>query len=188
MEHMEDSQIVALYHQRDEQAITESSRKYGALCSRIAKNILSSREDAMECVNDTWFAAWRRMPPDEPRCLGAFLGRITRNLSISRWRGSHAKKRCRGMEILLSELDECIPAANDVEHAVEQQELTRLLEQWLDSLPPEDCALFVRRYWYGDAVHALAREYRRTPNQMAQKMMRLRAALKRFLEQEGVCI
>ncbi len=188
MEHMEDSQIVALYHNRDEQAITESSRKYGALCSRIANNILNSTEDAKECVNDTWFAAWRRIPPDQPLSLGAFLGRITRNLSISRWRSDHAKKRCRGMEVLLSELDECIPDPNNVEQAVERLELAKLLEQWLDSLPTEDSILFVRRYWYGEAVHALARECKRTPNQTAQKMMRLRKQLKQFLEQEGVCL
>lgn len=188
MENMDDSQIVALYHQRNEQAITESSRKYGLLCHRIAKNILSSAEDAKECVNDTWFAAWRRMPPDKPLALGAFLGRITRNLSISRWRADHAKKRFHGMDLLLSELDDCIPDTNDVEQAVEQRELTRLLDQWLDCLPAEDCILFVRRYWYGDAVHALAKEYSCTPNQMAQQMLRLRKKLKVFLEQEGVSI
>lgn len=188
MEHMEDSQIVALYHKRDEQAITESSRKYGALCWRIAKNILNSTEDAKECVNDTWFAAWCRMPPDQPLSLGAFLGRITRNVSISRWRSAHAKKRSRGMEVLLSELDECIPDTANVEQAVERRELARLLGRWLDSLPAEDCVLFVRRYWYAEAVHALAREHRCTQNQMAQKMMRLRRQLKLFLEQEGVCL
>lgn len=188
MENMDDSLIVALYHQRDERAITESSRKYGPLCHRIARNILSSLEDARECVNDTWFAAWRRMPPDKPLSLGAFLGRITRNLSISRWRTDHAKKRFGGMELMLSELDDCIPDSNDVEKIIEQMELSRLLEQWLDALPEEDRILFVRRYWYGDALKALAKEYHRTQNQMAQQMLRLRKNLKAFLEQEGVTL
>lgn len=188
VEPMDDSQIVKLYHLRNEQAITESSRKYGPLCRRIAINILSNTEDAKECVNDTWFAAWRRMPPDHPYALGAFLGRITRNLSISRWRADHAKKRYRGMELLLSELEDCIPAPADVEQIIEQRELTRLLDQWLDALPEPDCILFVRRYWYGDAVHVLAKERRRTPNQISQQLLRLRKKLKFFLEQEGVCL
>ena len=83
MQSIDDSQIITLYHQRNEQAIAESSRKYGGLCHRIAHNILSSYEDAKECVNDTWFAAWQRMPPDRPLALGAFFGRITRNISVS---------------------------------------------------------------------------------------------------------
>lgn len=185
---MDDGRIIELYHRRDERAIRESSRKYGLLCRRIALNILGIQEDAEECVNDTWYAAWKRMPPDRPRALGAFLGRITRNLSISRWRACHAKKRYSGTEILLSELDDCIPASDDVEHAAERRELAGLLNSWLDSLPKEDCMLFVRRYWYGDAANALAEEMGCTPNQMAQRMMRLRRKLKVFLEQEGVCL
>lgn len=188
MQSIDDSQIITLYHQRNEQAITESSRKYGGLCHRIAHNILSSYEDAKECVNDTWFAAWQRMPPDRPLALGAFFGRITRNISISRWRADHAKKRCRGMEILLSELDDCVPDSTNVEQAMEQMELARLLDAWLDALPERDCIWFVRRYWYGDTVKALAKEYGCTQNQMAQQMLRLRKKLKVYLEQEGVIL
>lgn len=183
---MEDGEIIGLYHQRNEQAIQESDQKYGYMCRGIAKNILYTREDAEECVNDTWYAAWIRMPPDKPQSLGAFLGRITRNLSISRWRSIHAKKRGGGMEILLSELDECVPDPDLVEQKLDQKELARLLDQWLDSLPKEESVLFVRRYWYGEAVKELAAKKRCTQNQMAQQMMRLRKKLKRFLEQEGV--
>lgn len=183
---MEDGEIIGLYHQRNEKAIQESDRKYGGMCRRIAKNILYIREDAEECVNDTWYAAWNSMPPGRPQSLGAFLGRITRNLSISRWRSGHAKKRGGGMEILLSELDDCVPAADLVEQRISQKELARVLDAWLDSLPKEESVLFVRRYWYGDAVKILAAKKRCTPNQMAQQMLRLRKKLKRFLEQEGV--
>lgn len=182
---MEDGQIIKLYYERKEQAITESDRKYGNLCHRIAQNILTIREDAEECVNDTWYAAWNCMPPDKPQSLGAFLGRITRNLSISRWRAGHAQKRYNGMEILLSELDDCIPDSDDVEQIIDRKQLAGHLNFWLDSLPKEDCVLFVRRYWYGDAVSALAAEYHCKPNQMAQRMLRLRKKLKKYLEQEG---
>lgn len=110
---MEDREIVALYHARDEGAISETAAKYGAFCLRIALNLLGIREDADECVNDTWLAAWRRMPPELPASLRAFLGRITRNLSISRYRQTRARKRYAGMEALLSELDDCVPSPRD---------------------------------------------------------------------------
>lgn len=185
---MEDKQIIELYHSRNEQAITESSRKYGPLCRRISLNILSVKEDAEECVNDTWFAAWKRMPPDRPNALGAFFGRITRNLSISRWRASHAQKRYHGMDVMLSELDDCVPSQNNVEQIMDEKELAQLLDTWLNSLKPDDCRLFVRRYWYGDAVNALADEWKLSPNQVSQRLMRLRKKLKAYLEKEGVSL
>ncbi len=95
---MDDLAIVELYHRRDERAIAESDTKYGGLCRSIALRLLGFREDAEECVNDTWHAAWNKMPPDRPQALGAFLGRITRNLSISRWRrGKRTKSRRKGL-------------------------------------------------------------------------------------------
>lgn len=184
---MEDQQIIALYHRRDEQAIAETMLKYGPLCHRIALNILSVQEDAEECVNDTWRAAWDRIPPALPRSLGAFLGRITRNLSISRFRADHAQKRFRGLEVMLSELDDCVPAA-DVEQTIARNQLSSLISGWLDTLPDDDCALFVRRYWHGDAVRSLAAQWGCTPNQMAQRMLKLRKSLKAFLESEGVSL
>ena len=183
---MEDQQIIALYHQRSEAAIQETDRKYGPLCRRIAMNILNLREDAEECVNDTYHAAWNRMPPELPASLGAFLGRITRNISISRFRANRAQKRCQGMEILLSELDECIPDTAGVEDMADARLLSGLISNWLDTLPQEDCALFIRRYWHGDAVQTLAKEWHCTPNRMAQRMRKLRLGLKAYLEQEGV--
>ena len=185
---MDDHQIIALYQRRDEQAIAESERKYGPRCRRVAMNILSVREDAEECVNDTWHAAWTRIPPDFPQSLGAFLGRITRNLCISRFRANRAKKRYAGMEILLSELDDCVPSSDDVERMADRRRLSDLISTWLDSLPGEDRTLFVRRYWYGDEVRALAEEFGRTPNQMAQRMLKLRRGLKAFLDSEGVSL
>ncbi len=185
---MEDSKIIELYHARQEQAIQESDRKYGAFCRTIALNILSVKEDAEECVNDTWHAAWNRMPPDLPQSLKAFLGRITRNLSVSRFRANRAQKRYAGMEILLSELDDCVPDARGVEDAVDGRALSDLISRWLDALPADDCALFLRRYWYGDAVKDLARQWDCTPNKMAQRMLALRRDLKSFLEKEGITL
>ena len=185
---MDDGQIIELYHRRDEQAIAESERKYGRICRCIAQNILSIKEDAEECVNDTWYAAWKRMPPDKPQILGAFFGRITRNLSISRWRAYHAKKRYNGMEIMLSELDECIPDQDDVEKAVSRNELAQLLDGWLEALPQEDRTLFIRRYWAGEAVKELAGELGQRPNAVTKRLLRLRESLRKSLEREGISV
>lgn len=182
---MEDAAIVALYWSRDEAAIAETQRKYGPYCRAIALNILSSREDAEECVSDTWHSAWNAMPPQRPGSLSAFLGRIVRNLAISRWRRERAQKRSGGLEVLLSELEDCLPAPQGVEDAAEGRALTRRVEGWLEGLGREDRAVFLRRYWYGQPVKALAGEWGVAPNQMAKRLQRLRGQLKRELEQEG---
>ena len=183
---MDDLAIVELYHRREEQAITESDKKYGGLCRSIALRLLVRREDAEECVNDTWHAAWNTMPPDRPRALGAFLGRITRNLSVSRWRRDHAKKRYDGMEVLLSELEDCVPAPGTVEDDWDRRQLARAISAWLDSLEGGDRRLFIRRYWYGEAVKELAAERGERANSVSQRLLRLRKGLRIFLESEGV--
>jgi len=183
---VDDLAIVELYHSRDERAIAESDKKYGALCRAIALRLLGFREDAEECVNDTWHAAWDTMPPERPQALGAFLGRITRNLSISRWRRDHAQKRYDGMQVLLSELEDCVPAPGTVEGALERQQLAQAISTWLDGLEREDRRLFIRRYWYGDPVKALAAERGMAANALSQRLLRLRKDLRAFLESEGV--
>lgn len=185
---MEDSAIIALYHDRNEQAIAQKAQKYGRYCHRIALNLLGIREDAQECVNDTWLAAWDRMPPERPQALRAFLGRLVRNLSITRYRAAHAQKRYAGLEVMLSELEECIPAPDTVERTLESQALAELLSDWLEGLDGEDRALFLRRYWYGDAVQALAKKCGQSPNWVAQRLRRLRQKLRFTLEAEGVAL
>ena len=183
---MEDRQIIELFRQRSGDAVSEAADKYGAYCYSIADSILHSAEDAEECVNDTWHTAWNRMPPDRPQALGAFLGRITRNLSISRWRRDHAQKRFDGMEVLLSELADCVPAPGTVEEDLERRQLAGAISAWLDGLEDADRRLFIRRYWYGDSVKALAAERGAGANALAQRLLRLRKNLKGFLEAEGV--
>ena len=183
---MLDEAIIELYFKRDEDAISESRLKYGAMLSAIAMNILRIREDAEECVSDTYLAAWDRMPPERPASLRAFLGRITRNLSISRFRKNRAQKRYDAMETLLSELTDCVPSPEDVARTYERRELAAMISRWLDTRSEDDRALFVRRYWYGESVTALAAEKRVKPNLLSQKLLRLRRALRAALEKEGV--
>ena len=185
---MDDAHIIALYWDRDESAITETDRKYGSYCRTIALNILSVWEDAEECVNDSYHHAWNAMPPQRPDRLPPFLGRIVRNLSISRWRRERAQKRYSGLESLLSGLEECLPDPKGVEQEVEGRALTRRIEGWLEGLSRDDRAVFLRRYWYGQEVQALARAWGVTPNQMAKRLQRLRKSLKQDLEQEGITV
>ena len=185
---MDDKQIIELYFERNEQAIKETQNKYGAFCHRIAMNILGIHEDAEECVNDTYYSVWKQIPPTVPEVFKVYLGRITRNLSISRFRAMRAKKRYSSMEIMLSELNDCVPSSSNVEQTIEVMQLSDYISEWLDSLPEEDCALFVRRYWFGDEVRELAKKCGITAAQMAQRMLRLRKSLKAALEQKGVAL
>ena len=185
---MEDQQIIQLYWDRLEQAIVESERKYGAYCRSIARRILAVEEDAEECVNDTWHRAWITMPPQRPGSLRAYLARIVRNLSIDRWRARRSQKRGEGMEALVLELEDCVPAVQSAEAEFEAKETAAAIDRWLDTLSREDRVAFVRRYWYGERVDKLAGQCGCTPKQMAGRLFRLRGGLRRALEREGVSL
>ena len=185
---MEDSRIVELYWRRDESAIAQTNLKYGAFCYRLAMNVLCLREDAEECVNDSYHQAWINMPPQRPVKLRAWLGRVVRNIAINRWNKNHTQKRYGGMDQLLSELEDCIPSPGSVEQEIEGKQLSEWIDAWLLSLPGEDRVLFVRRYWNGEALNALAKEWGLAPGKLAQRMYRLRLSLKAALEKEGVTL
>ena len=176
---MEDVQIIDLYWLRDERAIGETDAKYGNFCHRIAMNILHSFQDSEECVSDTYTRCWDTMPPQRPVSLRAYLGTIIRN---------HAQKRFGGAEVLLSELADCVPAPESVQRTVEAEELGGLISAWLDTLDREERALFIRRYWNGEAVKELAGELGVRPNALTKKLLRLRESLRRSLEREGVSV
>ena len=184
---MEDAKIIELYNARNEFAITETERKFGKMLFAIAMNILSSHEDSEETVNDTYEKAWNSIPPQMPNSLGAWLGKITRNISISRWRKNKARKRS-GIEIMLSELEECIPSKADIETESETKEIIAALNSWLATLKKEERMIFIRRYWYGDEVAELAKKSDIPPKKLSSKMFRLRKSLKEYLEKEGIAI
>jgi|LGOV01.1.fsa_nt_gb RNA polymerase sigma-70 factor (ECF subfamily) len=185
---MEDLQIIELYWSRDEAAISETDTKYGRLLHSIAKNILSKHEDAEETVSDTYSKAWDAMPPQRPKYLSAYLGRIARNLSINRWHKNRAQKRYYGVEVLLSELTHCVPDTQSVEQEIETEELAEAISRWLLSLSLDDRVLFMRRYWFGDALNDLAAECGTTPNKLAGRMYRLRQSLRKVIEREGIVL
>ena len=185
---MDDSSIIKLYYERSEDAVSQTDIKYGSYCRAVALNILSVIEDAEECVNDTYIAAWEAIPPAKPNSLRVFLGRITRNVSISRFRKTRSQKRYNGMNSILDELSECIPSSENTEQVSDSIQLTELINRWLYSLNEDDRALFIRRYWFGSSVSELAAECGCSANTTVQRLSRLRRKLKIKLESEGIII
>ena len=186
---MKDNEIIDLYWERKEQAIEESQHSYGKYCYSIAYHILHDNEDSEECVNDTWLRAWNAIPPKRPVRLSLFLGTITRNLSFDKWKYKNAMKRGNGnMEIELTELLECVPAARDTEEAVEAALLENAINSFLHTLPERDCNVFLRRYWYVEEYSEIAKRYRMNLNTVKTSLFRTRQKLKDYLEQEGVVL
>lgn len=182
---MDDKDILALYFTRSERAIAETAHKYQDYCYTIAHRILSSVEDAEECVNDTWLRAWNAIPPASPNDLKSYLGRITRNLALNRYRDSSADKRGNGIiPQALEELETCIPASGCVEQALDDAALTALLNRFLASLKPETRKLFVRRYWYLDSIAELAARYHLSESKVKMSLLRTRQKLKSILQEE----
>ena len=146
---MDDSKIVDLYWARSDSAIAETAKKFGAYCRTIAYNVLQNPEDSDECVNDTYMRAWNSMPDKRPSALAPYLGRITRNLALSRVIDKNRLKRGGGeVALALDELDECTASAYSLEREVENRELAAALNRFLAQLPETERALFVSRYWF----------------------------------------
>ena len=184
---MDDKTIVELYWQRDEEAITASHTKYGGYCHAIAYNILNNALDADECVSDTWLRSWNSMPPQRPSVLSAFFGKITRNLSLDRWRRNTAEKRGGGSaETALEELVHCIPAVQG--DPADDLALTLCLENFLRGLSHKKRNIFLRRYWYLSSVEEIAADYRMTRSGVASMLRRMRLDLKEHLEREGIVL
>lgn len=186
---MEDNQIIDLYWARSENAITETANKYGSYCHTVAYNILKNNEDSEECVNDTYRKAWDAIPPQRPQILRAFLGKITRNLSLNCYDKRLAEKRGAGqLPAALEELEWCIPARNDVEQIIDDLALTQLLNDFLANLPTETRKIFLRRYWYLDSITEIAEAFSISESKVKTTLFRARNKLKLRLEKEGVAV
>lgn len=183
---MEDQKIIDLYWQRSEQAIAETDTKYGGYCYSIAYNILTNREDSEESVSDTYMAAWRSMPPKKPGILAAFLGKITRHLSIDRWRRRTAEKRGGGEVVLaLDELEGCVSGEESVEDKLQRKELTVVVNRFLDQLSETERNVFLCRYWYVDSIGDIAANFGFSEAKVNSMLHRTREKLRRALGKEG---
>lgn len=180
---MDDGKIIELYFKRSEQAIKESQDKYGRQCGIIAYNILHSKEESEECVNDTWLKAWNSIPPKRPNRLAVFLGRISRNLAIDRYRRFRSQKRGGGeIAVCLDELAECVGYEETFPEGVS---LAEALKSFLISQTPQAKEIFMLRYWYVFGIKEIAERLRLSEAAVKMSLYRTRTALRLHLENEG---
>ncbi len=184
---MQDSKIIELYFARDEAAIVATSEKYGAYCMQISMNILGDQAASEECVNDTYLAAWNSIPPSKPDRLSSYLGRLTRNLSINRYKAARAERRGGGeFALSLDELDDCV--ADDYASRWDSEELGRLISEFLFGEREEVRVAFVRRYFYSDSIDDIARRLASSPSRVKSLLHRTRLGLKKHLEKNNIQI
>ena len=180
---MDDKQIIKLFFERSDQAITELSKKYGKLCFKIANNILDDPQDAEECVNDAYLGVWNSIPPRDPDPLRPYLCRIVRNLSLKKLRANSAMKRDSSYEISLSELEDCIPDDSSYDD-LSVKELTAQINEFLSSLERDDRVMFVKRYWFSEPLSEIARTFGITQHNASVKLSRIRRKLRKFLNDQ----
>lgn len=184
---MVDEKILELFWDRNEQAIMETQLKYGKYCYMIAYHILRDFEDAKECENDTYFSAWNVIPPQKPMKLQAFLGKITRNLSLKKIRGKTAEKRGGGEATLsLDELCDCISDSHDFQENLQAEELAEILNAFLRNLPQTERRIFLCRYWYCDSITEICKQFGFGQSKVKMTLSRTRQKLLKYLEKEGV--
>ena len=181
---MDDASIVRLFFERSEQAISEAQKKYGGYCRSIAMNILRNPEECEECMSDVYWKLWNALiPPNRPARLQAYMGTVTRNIALSRYRAIHADKRGGVAVLALEELEHCA-ASGSMEDMLDERRLIDLLNSFLKALPKESRIIFVKRYWYLSAVSKIAAEMNCSEGTVKMKLHRSRKQLKEYLKKE----
>lgn len=183
---MNDNEIIAMLFDRDEEAVGAIAVKYGGYCHSIAQNILENREDAEQCVNDTYMKVWESIPPQKPKIFSAFLAKITRNLAIDRYRCEHSAKRG-GSEtaLIFEELEECVSCGGSVEDEAERREMTAAVNRFLGRLTQRSRVMFVSRYCYCESVSSIAARFGIRENSVSVSLARTRRHLREYMRKEG---
>lgn len=185
---MDDSKIIELFYERSEQAIVELSEKYGAVCTRVANNILNDKRDAEECVNDAYLGVWNTIPPQRPNPLLSYVCRIVRNIATKRYHANTAVKRNSQYDVALDEMANCFPSADSVENEFNASEAARIINEFLEALDIKDRVMFVRRYFYSDSLSDIAKLFHTSNHNVSVRLSRVRERLKKHLLKEGVNI
>ena len=183
---MSDEEIMEMLLLRAEESISVMDEKYGASCRKIAMGILGNEQDAEECVNDAYLCLWNTVPVERPRLFAAYLYKILRNLAMKRLTRNRAEKRSPAFEELVSELEDYLPSAETVESQMEQRELKRLIEEFLDSLTPENRKIFMRRYWFSESYEKIAKDLGLSKSNVSMHLKRTKEKMRKFLEERGV--
>ena len=184
---MEDQAIIALFWERDQEAIRQTEARYGKRLLRLSCSILDSREDAEESVNDTYWKVWDTIPPQRPKYFFAYLAKICRYLSFGRVDYNRAKKRSACLMELTAELELCIPDRRE-EGREQEHCLKESLNRFLEGLPKEKRCIFLRRYWFGDSIREIAQRYGIGESKVKTTLFRVREKLRQHLQKEGFSI
>lgn len=182
---LEDAKIIDLFWARKEEAIRQTDKAYGRRLHVLADRILNNREDAQECVNDTYLRAWQAIPPQRPDFLYAFLASICRHVAFHKLDWKLAAKRNAEVVALTEELEMCIPDTRR-EQEWEDRQIGRMLNAFMETLPQESRQIFLRRYWHADTIAQIAARYGMTQSKVKMQLSRTRAKLCTYLEQEGI--
>ena len=183
---MDDSKIVGLFFERSQKGLSELSQKYGNLSLRIAENILKSREDAEECVNDAYTVIWNKIPPENPSPLSSYFLKIVRNIALKKYHLNTAKKRNSFYDAALEELENMLCSESSTEDEYTAKEISAAISRYLRTLEKNNRILFIRRYFYGDSIQSLGELYGKTPHYISVKLSRIREDLKKYLTKEGL--
>ena len=186
MKALNDNKIVELYLARDETAIKQTIEEYGSRLRSLAYGIVKDQQAAEECENDTYMEAWNMIPPHEPRSyLYAFLARIIRHVSLNFCRDHSRLKRSAYIYELSAEMEQCIPAPDDVECRIDDMALSKAINSFLSKLDEEKRYIFIRRYWYLDSVADISKRYALSESKVKTTLFRCRNRLRKHLEKEG---
>jgi len=183
---MKDEEIVNLFFERNENAISETEKKYGKYIAYIANNILGNESDSEECENDVLLASWNSIPPNRPENFKAFVGKIAREIAISRWRHNSAKKRCpTEFEVSLDEIAE-VAADSDFSSEADSDEIGKAVSSFLRSVSEKERNVFIRRYFYGDAIKSICERMNVSESLVKITLKRTRDKLSQYLKKEGL--
>ena len=185
---IDDEKIIELFFERSEQAIRELDIKYGKICHNLSYNIVNSRQDAEECVNDAYLGAWNAIPPVRPNPLLSYIVKIVRNISLKIYWRKEAAKRSGHYTVALEEIEGYIAAPNTVEAEIEAKELARIIEAFLDTLTTENRVIFMRRYWFSDSYKDIAEFMGLSEKNISVRLTRIREKMKQYLIEREVFV
>ena len=185
---IEDEKIIEMFFGRSEQGIRELDIKYGKVCHKLSYNIVNSRQDAEECVNDAYLGAWNAIPPVKPNPLLTYICKIVRNISLKIYYRKEAAKRSSTYTIAMEEIEACIADPNTVEAEIEARELARIIESFLDTLTVENRVIFMRRYWFSDSCKDIAKFVGLSEKNISVRLTRIRQKMKNYLAEREVFV
>ena len=185
---IDDEKIIEMFFERSEQGIRELDNKYGKVCHNLSYNIVNSRQDAEECVNDAYLGAWNAIPPARPSPLLSYIAKIVRNISLKSYWRKEADKRSGHYTIALQEIESCIADPRTVEDEIQVKELARTIENFLDTLTVENRVIFMRRYWFSDSYKDIAEFVGLNEKNISVRLNRIRGKMKQFLIEKEVFI